>query len=52
MSELTYDFRGKVCRCGASSGSGRPITIDIVSRGWCVLVLARRKEKLKEIKLR
>ena len=51
MSELVYNFKGKnFVVVGASSGIGRQIAIDLVSQGGCVLTIARRKEKLLEIK--
>ena len=51
MKEVTFDFTGKnFVVVGASSGMGRQITLELAASGAKVLAVARKQEKLTELK--
>ncbi|HBS48382.1 TPA: short-chain dehydrogenase [Candidatus Dependentiae bacterium] len=48
--QITINETTKTCLVtGASSGIGRAISVEMVKRGWKVIGIARREEKLKEL---
>lgn len=52
MGNVTFDFTGKnFVVTGASSGMGRETVMELAASGACVLALARRAEKLEELRL-
>ncbi|WP_196599568.1 SDR family oxidoreductase [Pectinatus frisingensis] len=51
MSNITFDFSGNnYIITGASSGMGRQVAEELAKAGANVLAIARRKEKLEELK--
>ena len=51
MSNVTFDFTGKnFVVTGASSGMGRQTVVELAQAGATVLAVARRKEKLEELR--
>ena len=51
MSKVSFDFSGeRFVVTGASSGMGRKIAAELANAGGTVLAIARRKEKLSELK--
>lgn len=51
MSEVTFDFSGKnFAVVGASSGIGRQIAIELAESGANILAVARRENRLEELK--